>query len=135
MIVGIGIDHVQTKEFSDLMEQDPTGFLARVFTPVEIAAGGPRNDRVHYFAARFAAKEALLKALGVGWTDQFDWQDIEVTNLSSGAPQITLRGNVRDLARSLSAETFYVSLSHTTHLAMAQVVAERGADKLTGLTT
>jgi holo-[acyl-carrier protein] synthase len=126
MIFGIGIDHVQTQEFSDLVEQDPTGYLARIFTPAELAAGRQRNDRIHYFAARFAAKEALLKALGVGWTDRFDWQDIEVTNLSSGAPLIILRGNVMDLARSLSADKFYVSLSHTSHLAVAQVIAERG---------
>src|SRR6266404_5134017 len=84
MIAGMGIDHVELEEFSDLMKQDQSAFLDRIFTAAEIAAGDQRGDRLQYFSGRFAAKEALLKALGTGWTDQFDWKEIEVTALASG---------------------------------------------------
>ena len=128
MIAGVGIDHVEIPEFSDLMEQDRASLLGRIFTTAEITAGEQRQDRLQYFAARFAAKEALLKALGTGWTDEFDWKDIEVMALASGAPEIRLSGNVLALAQSVSLRKIHISLSHTSHFALAQVIVEGGGN-------
>jgi holo-[acyl-carrier protein] synthase len=127
MIAGVGVDHVEIEEFSDLMKQDQTSFLGRIFTATEIALGDQRQDRLQYFSGRFAAKEALLKALGTGWTDDFDWKQIEVTALPSGAPNVRLSGNVLALAESISAGNIFVSISHTSHLALAQAVVERSS--------
>jgi holo-[acyl-carrier protein] synthase len=127
MIAGVGIDHVELEEFSDLMKQDQPAFLGRIFTATEIAAGDQRQDRLQYFSGRFAAKEALLKALGTGWTDEFDWKEIEVTALASGAPDVRLSGNVLALAQSIPMGKIHLSISHTTHVALAQAVIERGA--------
>jgi holo-[acyl-carrier protein] synthase len=127
MIAGVGIDHVELQEFSDLMQQDKSAFLDRIFTAAEIAAGDQRQDRLQYFSGRFAAKEALMKALGTGWTDEFDWKDIEVTALASGAPDVRLSGNVLLLAKSIPAGKIHLSISHTSHVALAQAVIERSS--------
>jgi holo-[acyl-carrier protein] synthase len=127
MIAGVGIDHVELQEFSDLMQQDQSAFLDRIFTAAEIAAADHRQDRLQYFSGRFAAKEALMKALGTGWTDEFDWKDIEVTALASGAPDVRLSGNVLVLAQSIPAGRIHLSISHTAHVALAQAVVERSS--------
>jgi holo-[acyl-carrier protein] synthase len=127
MIAGVGIDHVELEEFSDLMKQDQSSFLNRIFTATEIALANQRQDRLQYFSGRFAAKEALLKALGTGWTEQFDWKEIEVTALASGAPDVRLSGNVLALAQSIPAGKIHLSISHTAHVALAQAVIERSS--------
>jgi len=127
MIAGVGIDHVELEEFSHLMKENQPAFLDRIFTATEIAAGDHREDRLQYFSGRFAAKEALLKALGTGWTDEFDWKEIEVTALASGAPEVRLNGNVLALAQSIPAGKIHLSISHTAHIALAQAVIERSS--------
>jgi holo-[acyl-carrier-protein] synthase len=68
-----------------------------------------------------------MQALGTGWTDEFDWKDIEVTALASGAPDVRLSGNVLMLAQSIPAGKIHLSISHTSHVALAQAVIERSS--------
>ena len=102
-------------------------FTERVFTAAERAycdSRGPAVAAQHY-AARFAAKEAALKALGTGWSGGVAWQDVEIVSLESGAPALILHGRVRELFEASGAPAAHLSLSHTTEHAIAQVILER----------
>ena len=103
-------------------------FVERVFTPRERAycdgRGAARVAAQHY-AARFAAKEAMLKALQTGWSGGIAWQDIEVTQREAGAPFLRLYGRVRELYEQSGATAAHLSISHTTEHAIAQVILER----------
>jgi holo-[acyl-carrier protein] synthase len=100
-------------------------FVERVYTLAERAYCDSRGAvaAMHY-AARFAAKEAALKALQTGWTGGIAWQDIEVTARDSGAPILIFHGRVRELYEESSARAAHLSMSHTTEHAIAQVVLE-----------
>jgi holo-[acyl-carrier protein] synthase len=124
MIIGIGTDHVEVDEFKPRVKNASSKFARRVFTKSELAYANDTDDFVQRLAARFAAKEAVLKALGTGWTDETEWQDIEILNTKSGQPKATLRGKTARLAASLKVKRVFVSISHTRHLATAQVVLE-----------
>ena len=103
-------------------------FRERVFTEGERAycdARGAAAAAQHY-AARFAAKEAAMKALGTGWRDGLAWHDIEITNDDAGAPKINFYNRARELFDHMGATRAHVSLSHTSEHAVAQVVLERG---------
>ena len=115
MIVGVGIDVVDVERVGESLERTP-GLAARLFTPAE--ATRPLAS----LAARFAAKEALAKALGapVG----LHWQDAEVVSESSGRPFLEMRGSVLDRARELGVASVHVSLSHDAGIASAVVVLE-----------
>ena len=80
--------------------------------------------RREHYAARFAAKEAMLKALGTGWRGGIGWQDVEVAARDSGAPYLVLHGAVKDLFDSSGATSAHLSLSHTSEHAIAQVILE-----------
>src|SRR5258708_38745012 len=119
MIIGIGIDHVETTKFRSDVTADEPGFLGRVFTEPELAYARSTDDYLERLAGRFAAKEAVLKALGTGWTADVDWKQIEITNEPSGQPTITLNGQAAELANAAGAKHFFVSISHSPHLATA----------------
>ncbi len=124
MIIGIGIDHVEMAKFKADVAADESGFLGRVFTESEVAYARNTDDYVQRLAGRFAAKEAALKALGTGWTADVDWKQIEITNDPSGQPRIGLTGHAAELAAAAGAKHFFVSISHSPHLATAEVVLE-----------
>lgn len=124
MIVGIGIDHVEMAKFKADVAADESGFLGRVFTESEVAYARSTDDYLERLAGRFAAKEAALKALGTGWTGDVDWKQIEITNDPSGQPRISLRGRAAELAAAAGAKHFFVSISHSHHLATAEVIFE-----------
>jgi holo-[acyl-carrier protein] synthase len=115
MIVGVGIDVVDVERFGQSLERTP-GLSARLFTPAE--ATRPLAS----LAARFAAKEALAKALGA--PAGLAWQDAEVVSESSGRPVLQLRGSVRARADDLGVASVHVSLSHDAGIASAVVVLE-----------
>lgn len=114
-IVGLGIDVVEITRFEQALEKSP-GFLERVFTP------GERTLGPHSLAARWAAKEALAKALGA--PGGLSWQDAEVTRERGGRPRLEVRGSVAQRAASLGIARFHVSLSHDAGIASAVVIAE-----------
>lgn len=96
----------------------------RVFTPAEIAYAESKANRWERYAARFAAKEAGMKALGTGWHGGVSWQDFEVANLASGRPTLTLHGVAREIAQRMGVRNVSLSLTHTSEQALAVVVLE-----------
>ena len=101
-------------------------FRERVFTAAERAYCDSRGAvAAQHYAARFAAKEAALKALQTGWRGGISWQDVEIASRESGAPYLILSGVVLELFNSTGANAMHLSLSHTTEHAIAQVVLER----------
>lgn len=120
-----GLDMVEVSRVADLLAEHGERFLARCFTSGEraYAEGQPRR-RAEHLAARFAAKEAVLKALGTGLSGGIAWTEIEVTRDGSGAPGLRLTGVAAARARSLGVRSWAVSLTHTAALAAASVVGE-----------
>ena len=99
-------------------------FLGRIYTPAERAYVGRKSNRYERYAARFAAKEAAMKALGTGWKQGVTWQDFEVSNLPTGRPTLRLSGRAAEIAAQLGVRSVALSLSHTASLAIAQVILE-----------
>ena len=124
MIVGIGVDMAEVSRVREAIERHGERFLKRIFTPAEIAYCRRHRDCYERFAARFAAKEAAMKALGTGWRRGVSWQDFEVSNLPSGKPCLNLSGKALEIYRGLGGSHLSVSLTHTGAYALAQVVIE-----------
>jgi holo-[acyl-carrier protein] synthase len=120
-IVGLGTDLVEVGRFRLAMERT-TSLAARLFSPDERQYASAQHDPVKSLAARFAAKEAVMKALGVGLGD-FDFHDVEVVRHESGAPLLEVRGRAHQLAHERGVTSWQVSLSHTESTAMAVVIA------------
>jgi holo-[acyl-carrier protein] synthase len=124
MIVGIGIDIIEVARIREVLLRTPR-FRKRVFTPAEQAyCDGRGAVAAQHYAARFAAKEAMLKALQTGWRGGIAWQDVEVASHESGAPFLILHGTVLKLFDSSGARAAHLSLSHTSEHAIAQVILE-----------
>jgi holo-[acyl-carrier protein] synthase len=120
-IVGIGVDAVDVARMRGVLERTPT-FRER-FTDGERADAEQRNDPSERYAARFAAKEAVMKALGVG-LGAFGFHDVETVLAESGAPSLVLRGPAKDLADAAGVTRWHLSLTHTATTAVAMVIAE-----------
>ena len=118
---GIGIDAVEVDRFRTVLGRTP-GVATRLFTEGERAAGARRRDPAQRLAARFAAKEAVMKALGVG-LGAFPFHDVEVVNAASGQPDLVLRGKAATLAASQGVTGWRLSLTHTDRTAHAVAVA------------
>jgi holo-[acyl-carrier protein] synthase len=121
MIVGVGIDVVPVSRFAEAIERSPA-LAARLFTASELVTqhGEPRT--AESLAARFAAKEALAKALGAG--GGMHWTDAEVLTDDAGRPYLSVEGTVAERAKSLGVTRWHVSLSHDGGIASATVIAE-----------
>jgi len=125
MIVAIGIDIIEVARIREVLARTPR-FRERVFTAAERAYCDSRGAvAAQHYAARFAAKEAALKALQTGWRGGISWQDVEVASRESGAPYLVLHGPVLELFNNSGATAAHLSLSHTTEHAIAQVVLEQ----------
>ena len=125
MIVSIGIDIIEVARIREVLERTPR-FTERVFTAVERAYCDSRGVvAAQHYAARFAAKEATLKALRTGWRDGISWQDVEIGSLENGAPFLTFHGETKRLFEASGATVAHLSISHTTQHAIAQVVLEK----------
>jgi holo-[acyl-carrier protein] synthase len=127
MIVGTGIDIAEVDRVQRAIERHGARFLERVFTPAEIAYAERKANRFERYAARFAAKEAGMKAIGTGWKRGVRWQDFEVANLPSGRPTLRLHGVAAEVAKRLGVTGVSLSLTHTETQAMAFVVLETDA--------
>jgi holo-[acyl-carrier protein] synthase len=125
VIISIGIDIIEVRRVREVLERTPR-FCERVFTRRERDYCDSRGAvAAQHYAARFAAKEAALKALRTGWSGGVAWQDVEVSSLESGAPTLQFHGVVRQLYEQSGANAAHLSISHTTEHAIAQVVLER----------
>lgn len=116
-MIGLGLDLVEIQRIRRTLARTP-GLVDRLFTPAEQAYARAAADPTERFAGRFAAKEAVMKALGVG-IGAVGWQDIEVARLGSGAPQVRLTGRALQRADELGVSTWRISITHTTELAEA----------------
>ncbi|HRH46841.1 MAG TPA: holo-ACP synthase [Pyrinomonadaceae bacterium] len=125
MIVSIGTDIIEVYRIRETLERTPR-FTERVFTEKEreyCEAKGAASAQS--FAARFAAKEAFLKALRTGWRGKISWQDIEIKNDEFGAPYFEIKGEAKNILEKLGANKVHLSMSHTTEHAIANVVLEK----------
>ncbi|MBQ9875390.1 MAG: holo-ACP synthase [Thermoguttaceae bacterium] len=122
-VVGIGVDAIEIDRVVKLKERHPSVFLTRVYTEREreYCAARKRGEG-ESLAARWAAKEAALKALGTGWIAGVSWTDVEVDVLPSGAPVLNLTGGARQIADALGVVDAKISLTHTKTTATAFVV-------------
>jgi holo-[acyl-carrier protein] synthase len=124
MILGIGVDVVTIARFRDVVERQKDRFICRVFTAAEQEYCGAHRDPVPHYAARFAAKEAFLKALGTGWAGGIRWVDIEVLRNPGAAPSIQLHGIAAQIAAEKQVRSIHISLSHSDESAVAAVIME-----------
>lgn len=122
-IVGTGIDLVGIERFRRALERHGDRFLERVFTPRERDECASRADPARHLAARFAAKEAVFKALGTGWGRGVGWRDAEVISDDRGRPVCTLSGAAQVHLEDLGGHAVLVSITHEGDLAVAQAVA------------
>jgi holo-[acyl-carrier protein] synthase len=125
-VIGIGIDAVDVPRFRTILERTPS-MRERCFTAAEIAYADQKSDPTERLAARFAAKEATMKALSVG-LGAFGFHDVEVvvdpTDEPSGPPRLVLRGTAAEIAEQRGVTELFVSLTHTTTIAQAMVLAQ-----------
>jgi holo-[acyl-carrier protein] synthase len=124
MIVGTGIDIAEVPRIRQSIERFGQRFLQRIFTPGEIHYCDSKANRVERYAARFAAKEAAMKALGTGWNHGVRWRDCEVSRMPGGRPTMVFYGKAGEFAAKLGAKNVALSISHTAEQAIAQVILE-----------
>src|SRR5690348_900821 len=124
MIVGTGIDIAEVPRIRQSIERFGQRFLGRIFTPGEMLYCDSKANRVERYAARFAAKEAAMKALGTGWNHGVRWRDCEVTRRPGGRPTMMFHGTAGEIAAKLGVRNIALSISHTEEQAIAQVILE-----------
>ncbi len=125
MIISIGIDIIEVYRIRETISRTPR-FAERVFTKRErdyCEAKGAASAQS--YAARFAAKEAFLKALKTGWRGKITWHDIEIRSDENGVPSLEIEGEAKNILETLGANKIHLSLSHTTEHAVAQVILEK----------
>lgn len=124
MISGIGTDIIEVARVAEKMQRHP-GFREYVFSPAEIVYCEKMTGKYEYYAARFAAKEAFLKALGKGWQTGTSFNEIETLPNEEGKPEISLLGNTKATLEKLPGFQIFVSLSHIKEFAVAFVILEK----------
>jgi len=125
MIVGTGIDIAEVPRVAEAIERYGQRFLQRIFTEGEIRYCESKANRVERYAARFAAKEAGMKALGTGWNHGVRWRDIEVRRQPGGRPTLEFHGKAGEFASNMGVTNIALSLTHTAEEAVAQVILEK----------
>jgi holo-[acyl-carrier protein] synthase len=124
MIVGTGIDIAEVPRIRESIARFGDRFLRRIYTAGEMRYCDSKANRVERYAARFAAKEAAMKALGTGWSHGVRWRDCEVVRMPGGRPTIVFHGKAGEVAARLGMKNAALSLSHTAEQAIAQVILE-----------
>lgn len=119
----IGTDITEVSRIKKIVETHPQ-FISRIYTTAEIRYCRQKRNSYQHFAARFAAKESVMKAVGAGWLQGLQWKDIEIVNLPSGEPRINAYGSLKKLMVQKGIKSFLVSLSHCKDYATAMVVAK-----------
>jgi len=123
MIVGLGTDIIEVVRIGEMIERHGELFLQRVFTEQEIRYCQQRKHAIQHYAGRWAAKEAVMKTFGTGFTKGVGWRDIEVSSLKSGQPVIELSGGAKETAKVLGIDEVLISISHCRAYATATAVA------------
>ena len=118
-----GIDMAEVPRIRSLLERHGDRFLNRIFTRTEQSYAKRFRDPAERLAGRFAAKEAVFKLFGTGWSEALNWTDIEVVNNPKGQPAVRLYGHARALAEQLGIRQISISITHTRDFAIASVVA------------
>jgi len=126
MIIGTGIDMVEISRIKNAAKKWQKNFLLKIFTDKELEYSNEKTSSYQHLAARFAAKEAVLKALGSGLTSRMEWRDIEVWNEESGKPNVRLTGEVERVSTALGVKNIIISMSHTRTYAVASVILVNG---------
>ena len=124
MIVGVGIDLVEMDRFKSAMKRHGDRFLSRLFTESERRYCEAKWNRLAHYTARFAAKEAVLKALGTGWSGGIHWTDVEVAHAGAGMVVAKLFGRAAKVARKMKIRTVHINITHSRNYAAAVAVAE-----------
>ncbi len=124
MIVGVGIDLIEVDRIRAAIERHGRRFIDRIYTDGEIAYVERKANRYERYAARFAAKEAGMKAIGTGWRRGVRWKDFEVANLPTGQPTLRFHGVAARFADALGVRHVALSLTHTASQATAIVLLE-----------
>ena len=124
MIVGLGLDIAEIDRIEAAIKRHGAPFIERLFTPAEVSYCERHKNRFERYAARFAAKEAAMKALGTGWSRGVRWRDIEVAREPGGKPALRLAGAARAIADGLGVKNISLSITHSGNLALAHVIFE-----------
>lgn len=124
MIVGLGLDIAEVDRIEAAIRRHGAPFLERLFTPAEVEYCERHKNKFERYAARFAAKEAAMKALGTGWSNGVRWRDIEVVRAPSGKPSLRLEGQAQAIAAKLGVKNSALSITHSGNLALAEVILE-----------
>jgi holo-[acyl-carrier protein] synthase len=124
MILGTGVDIAEVPRIRESIERFGDRFIKRIFTDGEIHYCEQRAHRFESYAARFAAKEAGMKALGTGWSRGVRWRDIEVVRPKGQRPTIQFHGEAAAVAATLGTKNVALSLTHTSEVAFAHVILE-----------
>ncbi len=122
-VFGIGTDIVECLRIAQMIERHGDLFINRIYTPNEIDYCSSRKAATQHYAGRWAAKEAILKAMGTGWARGIRWRDIEIRNEPGGAPIVSLGGGARDICESLGIARMLISISHCRSHATAYALA------------
>jgi holo-[acyl-carrier protein] synthase len=124
MIVGLGLDIAEIDRIEAAIKRHGAPFLERIYTAGEVAYCEKHKGKYERYAARFAAKEAAMKALGTGWSSGVRWRDIEVVRAPSGKPSLKLEGKALDVATHLGVRNIALTITHSGNLALAEVIFE-----------
>jgi len=122
-ILGIGTDITECLRIARMIERHGELFVNRVYTPDEIKYCQSRKQATQHFTGRWAAKEAILKALGTGWRRGITWCDVEVRNEPGGRPVVAVRGGAKEVVEQLGIAEILVSISHCRSYATATAIA------------
>lgn len=122
-IIGHGIDLIDLDKFAGLIDDPETDFVTRCFTDAELTDAGDGPDRIRRLAGRFAAKEAIAKALGTGFDGKVAPHEIEIRNRPSGRPEVVLHSAAADVATNLGISSWQLSISHADTAAVASAIA------------
>ena len=128
-IIGIGTDIMECLRIARMIERHGELFINRVYTPDEIAYCQSRRQATQHFTGRWAAKEAILKALGRGWRRGISWRDMEIRNDPGGKPLVAVRGGVKEVVEQLGITKLLVSISHCRTHATAVAIAVADKEK------
>ena len=122
-VIGIGTDIVECLRIANMIEKHQDVFINRVFTPDEIKYCAERKSATQHFAGRWAAKEAILKAMGTGWAKGIQWTEIEICNQPGGRPVVQLTGSAAEVALAQGISEILISISHCRLFATAFATA------------